>query len=79
MSPASPEWSSLPASSFDFNGLQRGPSHWLPKTVEALNPIIDSYQHLYNHHRPHGALAGPTPRQYLQKNQAKGASPSHMG
>jgi transposase InsO family protein len=51
----------------------------LPKTVEALNPIIDSYQHLYNHHRPHGALAGLTPKQYLQKNQAKGTSPSHMG
>ena len=29
----------------------------LPNTVEALNPILDSFQHLYNHHRPHGALS----------------------
>jgi hypothetical protein len=33
----------------------------LPSSVEALNPILDSFQHLYNHHRPHGALAGQTP------------------
>ena len=33
----------------------------LPRTVEALNPILDSFQHLYNHHRPHGALDGLTP------------------
>jgi putative transposase len=50
----------------------------LPDSIETLNPIIDSYQHLYNHHRPHGALAGLTPKQYLQKSQAKGTSSSHM-
>jgi transposase InsO family protein len=50
----------------------------LPDSIETLNPIIDSYQHLYNHHRPHGALAGLTPKQYLEKTQAKGTSPSHM-
>jgi putative transposase len=50
----------------------------LPKTVEALNPLIDSYQHLYNHHRPHGALAGLTPKQYLDLTQAKGPDPSHI-
>jgi transposase InsO family protein len=36
----------------------------LPGTVNELNPIL-SYQHLDNHHRPHGALAGKTPAQYL--------------
>jgi transposase InsO family protein len=50
----------------------------LPDSIENLNPIIDSFQHLYNHHRPHGALAGLTPKQYLNKTQAKGTSPSHM-
>jgi transposase InsO family protein len=50
----------------------------LPKTVEALNPILDSFQHLYNNHRPHGALAGLSPKQYLDKRRAEETSPSHM-
>ena len=36
----------------------------LPDTVEELNPLIDSFQHLYNHHRPHNALGGLTPAEY---------------
>jgi putative transposase len=43
----------------------------LPSNVDDLNPILDSFQHLYNHHRPHGALGGLTPAQYLPKLQAK--------
>lgn len=39
----------------------------LPRNVEDLNPILDSFQHLYNYHRPHGALGGMTPAQYLPK------------
>ena len=50
----------------------------LPSSVEALNPILDSFQHLYNHHRPHGALAGLTPAAYLAKRQAAETKPSHM-
>jgi len=50
----------------------------LPGTVEALNPILDSFQHLYNHHRPHGALAGLTPAAYLAKRQAAKTQPSHI-
>lgn len=50
----------------------------LPSSVEALNPILDSFQHLYNHHRPHGALAGKTPADYLKTHRAREASPSHM-
>ena len=50
----------------------------LPSSVEALNPILDSFQHLYNHHRPHGALAGQTPAAYLAKRQAAEIKPSHM-
>jgi transposase InsO family protein len=50
----------------------------LPRSVEALNPILDSFQHLYNHHRPHGALAGITPVAYLAKRRAAETPPSHM-
>lgn len=50
----------------------------LPRSLDALNPILDSFQHLYNHHRPHGALAGMTPARYLAKLQAAETSPSHM-
>ena len=50
----------------------------LPRSVEALNPILDAFQHLYNHHRPHGALAGNTPAAYLAKRQAAETTPSHM-
>jgi transposase InsO family protein len=51
----------------------------LPASVEALNPILDSFQHLYNHHRPHGALAGQTPAAYLNKRRAAETNASHMG
>jgi putative transposase len=50
----------------------------LPRSVEALNPILDSFQHLYNHHRPHGALAGQTPAEYLKQRRAHETPPSHM-
>ena len=50
----------------------------LPHTVEALNPILDSFQHLYNYHRPHGALAGQTPDSYLKTRRANETHPSHM-
>jgi putative transposase len=43
----------------------------LPTNIDDLNPILDSFQHLYNHHRPHGALGGLTPAQYLPKLQAR--------
>jgi transposase InsO family protein len=49
----------------------------LPASVNELNPILDSYQHLYNHHRPHGALAGMTPAQYLAGRSAQRPQPSH--
>lgn len=50
----------------------------LPSGVNELNPILDSFQHLYNHHRPHGALAGRTPAQYLAQQSATTPQPSHM-
>lgn len=53
-------------------------SYDLPRSVEALNPILDSFQHLYNHHRPHGALAGLTPIAYLKQRRARESPQSHM-
>jgi transposase InsO family protein len=50
----------------------------LPTSAAVLNPILDSFEHLYNHFRPHGALAGLTPNQYLKSRQAKDLIPSHM-
>lgn len=50
----------------------------LPTSVEAINPILDSFQHLYNHHRPHGALGGKTPSHYLAQRTANETHPSHM-
>jgi len=50
----------------------------LPRSVEALNPILNSFQHLYNHHRPHGALAGRSPAEYLKIRRANDTPPSHM-
>jgi transposase InsO family protein len=37
----------------------------LPRNVDAINPILDAFQYLYNHHKPHGALGGLAPAQYL--------------
>jgi putative transposase len=48
----------------------------IPSSVDKINPILDSFQHLYNHHRPHGALGGLAPAQYLPKLQAQDTSPS---
>jgi hypothetical protein len=39
------------SSSYEFYGV-----HDLPKTLAALNPLIDSFQHLYNHYPPKGAF-----------------------
>ena len=41
--------------------------HDLPHRLDPLNERIDAFAHLYNHHRPHGALAGQTPNEYLNR------------
>jgi putative transposase len=78
----------LPPRSPQINGaVERCNSAWryefyavyeLPTRVEDLNPFIDAFQHRYNTHRPHGALGGKTPAQYLQARQAQETSISHM-
>jgi Integrase core domain len=78
----------LPPRSPQMNGaVQRCNGAWrhefyqtydVPSGVEYLNPILDSYLHLHNHHRPHGALAGITPAQYLARLSARTPPPSPM-
>ena len=78
----------LPPKSPKLNGaVERANGSWryefyavydLPDTLAALNPLIDSFQHLYNHYRPHGALRGLTPAQYLAVHHGLEPPPSHM-
>jgi transposase InsO family protein len=78
----------LPPKSPQMNGaVERCNAAWryefystfdLPRSLEKLNPLIDSFQHLYNHYRPHGALGGQTPAAYLAARQAAATQPSHM-
>ena len=50
----------------------------LGKTNE-LNLMIDAFAHLHNTYRPHNALAGLTPHEYLQTaTLAKAPQPSQM-
>ena len=50
----------------------------LPLDIDKLAKRVDAFQHLYNNHRPHGALAGMTPAKYLSISRAKEPPPSHM-
>jgi putative transposase len=78
----------LPPKSPEINGaVERCNGSWryefyavydLPNRLDQLNPLIDAFQHRYNTHRPHGALGGQTPAQYLAARQAKEAAASHM-
>ncbi len=44
--------------------------------TQLINPLIDSFQTLYNHHRPHGALGGRSPADYL-RHRTQGSQASH--
>src|SRR5690606_33943482 len=37
----------------------------LPHQIDRLQPFVDAFAHRYNHHRPHDALDGQTPAEYL--------------
>ena len=50
----------------------------LPDTLTELNPLIDSFQHLHNHFRPHGALQRLTPAPYLATQHGLELPPSQM-
>lgn len=50
----------------------------LPRSLDRLGPLVDAFADLYNSFRPHGALAGKTPAQYLKTLQANETKPSQM-
>ena len=52
-------------------------SYELPHRLDELEPLVDAFAHRYNHHRPHGALDGMTPAEYLS-TISTGPPPSHM-
>jgi putative transposase len=78
----------LPPRSPKLNGaVERGNGAWryefyacvdLPLRLDKIDKMVEAFQHLYNHHRPHGALAGKTPAQYLLARRANETPPSHM-
>jgi len=78
----------LPPKSPELNGaVERCNSSWryefyavydLPHSLDELNPLIDAFQHRYNTYRPHRALGGKTPAQYLAARQAQEAAVSHL-
>ena len=49
----------------------------LPHRLDKLQPLVDPFAHRFNHHRPHDALDGRTPAEYL-RTLSCGAPPSHM-
>jgi len=66
----------LPPRSPKLNGgVERANGTWrrefrecedLPDDLPGINAGIDGFAELYNHHRPHGALKGQTPAEYLE-------------
>lgn len=77
----------LPPKRPDLNGaVERAQGSWryefyachdLPHRLDRLNEHIDAFAHLYNHYRPHGALGGRTPSEYLTLTSQE-TQPSHM-
>ena len=49
----------------------------LPHRLDQLQPLVDAFAHRFNHYRPHDALDGKTPAEYLKAFSAA-AQPSHM-
>ena len=78
----------LPPKSPELNGaVERANGAWryefyavydTPYDLAELNRSIDSFAHLYNHYRPHGALRGRTPADYLASLHGSETSASHM-
>jgi putative transposase len=50
----------------------------LPTRIDKIAQMVEAFQHLYNHHRPHGALEGKTPAEYLATRRANETPQSHM-
>lgn len=52
--------------------------HDLPHQIDKLQPFVDAFAHRYNNHRPHDALDGQTPAEYLSNLSSGNPPPSHM-
>ena len=50
----------------------------LPHRIDQLQPFVDAFAHRFNHHRPHDALDGRTPAEYLTAIGAGDTQQSHM-
>lgn len=50
----------------------------LPPQIDKIAEHVEAFQHLYNHHRPHGALDGLTPNDYLTLCRNRMTHTSHM-
>lgn len=49
----------------------------LAVSLSTLQPLVDAFAHRFNHHRPHDALDGKTPAEYLT-TLSSASTPSHM-
>jgi len=78
----------LPPKRPDLNGcVERAQATWryefyacydLPHRIDKLQPFVDAFAHRFNHHRPHDALGGKTPAEYLKALSFAETQPSHM-
>ncbi len=50
----------------------------LPHSIDKLQPLVDAFAHRFNHHRPHDALDGKTPAEYLIAISGGNLPASHM-
>jgi hypothetical protein len=50
----------------------------LPHRLDKLQPFVDAFAHRFNHHRPHDALDGSTPAEYLKTFSGRHLPASHM-
>lgn len=53
-------------------------SYDLPHRLDQLQPLVDAFAHRFNHVRPHDALDGQTPAEYLATLSRGKPPPSHM-
>jgi hypothetical protein len=50
----------------------------LPTRLDKLQPFVDAFAHRFNHNRPHDALDGQTPAEYLKAFSGRDLPASHM-
>ena len=53
-------------------------SYDLPHRLDQLQTLVDAFAHRFNHHRPHDALDGQTPAEYLRTLSCGNPPASHI-